>query len=99
LQCPAGGAGAAIERALLRRGGIREDRNATLRVPPDKLTNASEPSLGSSPDSAEGVLRGWAALFMDRTLATGFTTKRHTLVLVLFYSLFAPQDQEKQNKA
>jgi hypothetical protein len=74
---------AAIERAPLRRGGIREDRNATPRVLPDKLTDASEPSLGSSPDSAEGVLRGWAALFMNRTLATGFHNKTpHTVYLL-----------------
>ncbi len=103
LQCPAGGAGAAIERALLRRGGIREDRNATPRVPPDKLTTHLNPRRAPAPTARTGVSRGWSVLSMDRTLATGFTTGRHAqctcFVLYPLRTLRSRKIEQDKNKS
>lgn len=94
----AGGAGAAVMRVLLRRGGIREDRKGTRCVRPDVFTKASASSLGGGHGSGDGVSRGWTALAMaDARNGVQNTHATHD-VLVLFLAPSAQESKDKKNR-
>jgi hypothetical protein len=93
----AGGAGAAIARELLRRGGIREDGTETECVRPDVFTKASEPSLGGGHGSGDRMSRGWAALAM--TDARPEVQNTHTsLTLYMFCSYHCVRRPARRKK-